>query len=45
MNMEEKMEDDELLGDRMELVGGDEELNGEEGYEVVGRVVLERLEK
>ena len=45
INMEDKMQDDEFLGDTMQLLRPDEEFNPQEGYEVVRTLLLDRLQK
>ena len=40
-----KMQDDEFLGDTMQLLRPDEEFNPQEGYEVVRTLLLDRLQK
>lgn len=45
INMEDKMQDDEFLGDTMQLLRPDDEFNPQEGYEVVRTLLLDRLQK
>lgn len=44
INMEDKMQDDEFLGDTMQLLRPDDEFNPQEGYEVVRTLLLDRLQ-
>lgn len=45
INMEEKMQDDEFLGDTGQLLRPDEKFNPQEGYEVVRMLLIDRLQK
>ena len=44
-NMEDKMQDDEFLGDTRQLLRPDEEFNPQEGYKVVRTLLIDRLQK
>ena len=45
INMEDKMQDDEFLGDTKQLLRPDEEFNPHKGYEVVRTLLIDRLQK
>ncbi len=45
INMEDKMQDEEFLGDTQQLLRPDENFNPQEGYEVVRSVLIDRLQK
>ena len=45
INMEEKMQDEEFLGDTKQLLRPDENFNPQEGYEVVKTALIDRLQK
>ena len=45
INMEEKMQDEEFLGDTKQLLRPDEHFNPQEGYEVVKTALIDRLQK
>lgn len=44
INMEDKMQDEEFLGDTQQLLRPDENFNPQEGYEVVRSVLIDRLQ-
>ena len=43
--MEDKMLDEEFLGDTKQLLRPDEEFNPHKGYEVVRTLLIDRLQK
>ena len=45
INMEDKMQDEEFLGDTQQLLRPDESFNPQEGYEVVRSLLIDRLQK
>lgn len=45
INMEDKMQDEEFLGDTQQLLRPDENFNPQDGYEVVRSVLIDRLQK
>ena len=45
VNMEDKMQDEEFLGDTQQLLRPDENFNPQEGYEVVRSQLIDRLQK
>ena len=45
INVEDKMQDDEFLGDTKQLLRPDEEFNLQEGYKVVRTLLIDRLQK
>ena len=45
VNMEDKMQDDEFLGDTRQLLRPDEEFNPQDGYEVVRTLLIDRLQR
>lgn len=45
INMEDKMQDEEFLGDTQQLLRPDENFNPHDGYEVVRSVLIDRLQK
>ena len=45
INMEDKMQDEEFLGDTQQLLRPDENFNPQEGYEVVRSLLIDRLQK
>ena len=45
INMEDKMQDGEFLGDTQQLLRPDENFNPQEGYEVVRSVLIDKLKK
>ena len=45
INMEDKMQDEEFLGDTKQLLRPDEHFNPQEGYEVVKTALIDRLQK
>ena len=45
INMEDKMQDDEFLGDTKQFLRPDEEFNPHKGYEVVRTLLIDRLQK
>ena len=45
INMEYEMQDDEFMGDTMQLLRPDEEFNPHEGYEVVLTLLLDMIQK
>lgn len=44
INMEDKMQDEEFLGDTQQLLRPDENFNPQEGYEVVRSLLIDRLQ-
>lgn len=45
INMEDKMQDEEFLGDTQQLLRPDENFNPQDGYEVVRSLLIDRLPK
>ncbi len=45
INMEDKMQDDDFLGDTRQLLRPDEEFNPEEGYAIVRSQLIDKLQK
>ena len=45
INMEDKMQDEEFLGDTQQLLRPDENFNPQDGYEVVRSLLIDRLQK
>lgn len=45
INMEDKIQDEEFLGDTQQLLRPDENFNPHDGYEVVRSVLIDRLQK
>ena len=44
INMEDKMQDEEFLGDTQQLLRPDENFNPQKGYEVVRSLLIDRLQ-
>lgn len=45
INMEDKMQDDEFVGDTQQLLRPDENFNPQEGYKIVRSQLIDRLQK
>ena len=45
INMEDKMQDDEFLGDTQQLLRPDEKFDPVSGYELVKRMLIDRLQQ
>lgn len=45
INMEDKMQDEEFLGDTLQLLRPDENFNPQDGYEVVRSLLIDKLQK
>ena len=45
INMEDKMQDEEFLGDTQQLLRHDENFDPQDGYEVVRSLLIDRLQK
>ncbi len=45
INMEDKMQDDEFLGDTQQLLRPDEKFDPISGYELVKRMLIDRLQQ
>ncbi len=45
INLDNKMQDDEFLGDTRQLLRSDDDFSPQEGYEVVRALLIDRLKK
>lgn len=45
INLDNKMQDDEFLGDTRQLLRSDEDFSPQEGYKVVRALLIDRLKK